>query len=230
MAGSINYTKLLAKLDPQPGGEDTARMRTGLVDAINADGTVDLGISGIVLPDVPKLDGVVVVVGQVVNVISYRGSLLVIGASATEDSSAGGFRLVKRADSASSLGAIGATEVTLISVADVPFRAGRAYEIKWRTRMTAGSAGLNNFRVRRDTALSGSLIGSYQIYQATTGQLYVPQDSFYVKAAADVTHDIHLSLTHSAGTATPSGAADTVRYLEVYEVGLYGDYTNAEDV
>ena len=81
-----------------------------------------------------------------------------------------------------------------------------------------------------DTALSGSLIGSYQIYQATTGQLYVPQDSFYVKAAADVTHDIHLSLTHSAGTATPSGAADTVRYLEVYEVGLYGDYTNAEDV
>lgn len=80
---TIDYTKLLAKLDPQPGGEDVARMRTGIVDAVNADGTVDLGISGIVVPDVPVLQGAYVSAGATVNVISYRGSLIVIGGTHT---------------------------------------------------------------------------------------------------------------------------------------------------
>ena len=88
---TIDYTKLLAKLDPQPGGEDVARMRTGVVDAVNSDGTVDLGISGIVIPDVARLAGSIVAVGMVVNVISYRGSLLVIGPTSQGDEDLTGY-------------------------------------------------------------------------------------------------------------------------------------------
>jgi hypothetical protein len=80
---NIDMTKLLSKLIPDVGGEDVVRMRTGIVDAVNADGTVDLGIAGIIVPDIPRLASAVVSAGLVVNVISFRGSLLVIGAAAT---------------------------------------------------------------------------------------------------------------------------------------------------
>lgn len=79
----IDYTKLLDKIDPQPGGEDTLRLRTGIVDAINVDGTLDVEISKVVVPNVPRMDNLVVAVGQSVQVLSYRGALLVMGRSAT---------------------------------------------------------------------------------------------------------------------------------------------------
>jgi hypothetical protein len=227
MAGSINYTKLLEKLDPTPGGEDKARMRTGVISAVNTDGTVDLAISGIVVPDVPRLDGAIVPVGAAVNVIGYRGSLLVIGRTAINDNDAGS-SLIVRADSVGGGSAIGTTEVNLISTADGTFPEGRAFRVSWRTRMTIGSPGIDNFRVRRDTPLSGTLVGSFQNTNMPAG-LQVFQDTFYLKrtSAGSATLDLHLSLTHSVGSATPSGAADTVRYLEVYDVGAAADYANA---
>jgi hypothetical protein len=80
---SIDYQKLLAKLMPEPGGEDVARMRVGIVDAVNADGTVNLGIAGIIVPSIARLANAPMVAGTVVNVISYRGSLLILGPSAS---------------------------------------------------------------------------------------------------------------------------------------------------
>jgi len=79
----IDYTKLRKKLIPEPDGEPPVVMRTGTVDAVNADGTVDVEMSsGVILPDIPRLADIEVSVGLVVNIISFRGSLLVIGASA----------------------------------------------------------------------------------------------------------------------------------------------------
>lgn len=80
----IDYTKLRKKLAPDQDGEPPTHLRTATVDAVNSDGTVDLLMaSGVIVPDVPKLVGAYTPDGSVVQVISLRGSLLVIGAVST---------------------------------------------------------------------------------------------------------------------------------------------------
>ena len=81
----IDYTKLINQIDPKPGGEDKLRIRTGVINAINANGTVNVTISNIVIPNVPRLESVSVVVGQSVQVITYLGALLVLGPVAAND-------------------------------------------------------------------------------------------------------------------------------------------------
>lgn len=77
---AADYTALLRKLIPDPGGEDTVRMRTATVTAINSNGTVRISMSGVTIPkDIPRLASSGVLVGDTVSVISFRGQLLVIG-------------------------------------------------------------------------------------------------------------------------------------------------------
>lgn len=77
----IDYTKLRKKLTPDPGAEDVLRLRVGVVDAVGLDGVVDLLISDVLVPGVPVLGGAQFDVGSVVQVLSLRGSMMVIGAS-----------------------------------------------------------------------------------------------------------------------------------------------------
>jgi hypothetical protein len=79
---AIDYTKLRKKLSPEPeiGGDPGVRIRVGIVDTVNANGTVDVEMSdGGLVPDVPVLDGAAIGVGTVVQMVSFRGSLLVLG-------------------------------------------------------------------------------------------------------------------------------------------------------
>jgi hypothetical protein len=77
----IDYTKLSRKLIPPKDGEPVTHLRTGVVDAVNSDGTVNLMMSsGVIVPNVPKLASAYTPDGSVVQVISLRGSLLVLGA------------------------------------------------------------------------------------------------------------------------------------------------------
>jgi hypothetical protein len=81
---SIDYTKLLEKLHPQKDGEDHVSLRTGTVNAVNANGTLDITMSsGVVIPSVPKLATAYAPAGTVVQILSIRGSLLVIGGNGT---------------------------------------------------------------------------------------------------------------------------------------------------
>lgn len=79
----IDYTKLQQQLNPedQVGGDPGLELRTGTVQAIASDGTVTLTMSGVNIPGVSVLNAAVFAVGTVVQVLSYRGSLLVLGAS-----------------------------------------------------------------------------------------------------------------------------------------------------
>jgi len=80
----IDYTKLLKKLTPDEDGEDTLRLRVGTVSAVNANGTLNITMSsGVIVPNVPKLATAYATVNTVVQMISQRGSLLVIGAVAS---------------------------------------------------------------------------------------------------------------------------------------------------
>lgn len=77
----IDYTRLRKKLIPEPDGEPNLILRTATVDAVNANGTVDLTMSsGVLIPGVPRLAGAYAPVDAVVQVLSLRGSLLVLGA------------------------------------------------------------------------------------------------------------------------------------------------------
>lgn len=78
-----DYTKLLAKIVPKADGEDVVRWRTGKVDSVNSNGTVNVAISGLVVPSVPQLMHVGAVAGELVHVASYRGALIIIGVVST---------------------------------------------------------------------------------------------------------------------------------------------------
>lgn len=82
----IDYTRLRKKLIPEPDGEPHIVMRTGTISQVNANGTVDLQMSdGTIVPGVSRLVGAYTPVGAVVQVLSFRGSLIVIGGTATID-------------------------------------------------------------------------------------------------------------------------------------------------
>jgi hypothetical protein len=77
---TIDYTRLLGKLMPPSDGQDVARLRTGIITVINSDGTVDVTLSGVTIEDLPVLGGnASLVVGQACQILTYRGSLLVLG-------------------------------------------------------------------------------------------------------------------------------------------------------
>jgi hypothetical protein len=78
MAGT-NLSKLRKKLIPVPDGQDDTKLRTAVVTAVNSDGTLDLTLSGVAVLAVPRLGSAWAAVGSVVQVLSYRGSLLVLG-------------------------------------------------------------------------------------------------------------------------------------------------------
>jgi hypothetical protein len=75
--------RLLGRLQPEEDGETPVRHRSGVVDAVNGDGTVDVEISGVAVTDVAVLDGAVAGVGDVVHVLTWGGDMLVLGKAAT---------------------------------------------------------------------------------------------------------------------------------------------------
>jgi H-type lectin domain-containing protein len=77
-----NLTKLKKKLIPPPDGQDVAKLRTATVTSVNSNGTLNIVLNGATVPSVPRLAGAFAVAGSVVQVLTYRGSLLVLGAVA----------------------------------------------------------------------------------------------------------------------------------------------------
>jgi hypothetical protein len=76
----IDISQIKKKLVPTPDGQDELRLRTGVVDAINANGTVDIVLSGVTMTNVPVLaTGYTLTVDRAVQVATYRGSMLVLG-------------------------------------------------------------------------------------------------------------------------------------------------------
>jgi hypothetical protein len=80
-----DMTKLLKKLFPESDsdGPGSLTLRTMTVSAVNGDGTVDLSSSGVVIPDVNRLESATVSNGDRVQVLASRGQLLVLGTVAT---------------------------------------------------------------------------------------------------------------------------------------------------
>ena len=82
MTNGASLSKIKKKLLPTTDGQDVARLRTATVVSVNANGTLNLTLNGTTVSSVPRLAGAFALAGSVVQVVSYRGSLLVLGAVA----------------------------------------------------------------------------------------------------------------------------------------------------
>jgi hypothetical protein len=160
----IDYTKLRKKLAPDQDGEPATHLRTATVDAVNSDGTVDLLMaSGVIVPDVPKLASAYTPDGSVVQVISLRGSLLVIGPSAS--GMAGPSQRVATTVITTPSGTFTATATQVASVT-APLVAGSVYRVTFDGAFdTTVDGDMVRARIREDN-ISGN-----QLQARDTGEM-----------------------------------------------------------
>lgn len=74
----MGITDTVQRLFPTPDGEGSMRHRSGIVTAVNADGTLDVTL-GTASVTVPALAGSVAAVGDTVHVAVWAGDLLALG-------------------------------------------------------------------------------------------------------------------------------------------------------
>lgn len=77
----MDYSQIKRKLNPPVDGQDVLRLATATVVNIESDSTVDILLDGATVVDVPVLGSPAMAVGSVVQILKYRGSLLVLGPS-----------------------------------------------------------------------------------------------------------------------------------------------------
>jgi hypothetical protein len=83
-------TLLLNKITPKKDAEPKVGLRTATVNAVNGNGTVNIVLDGVILTGRPVVGSAVVFsVGQVVNVLTGLGTLLVLGGTASSGATSG---------------------------------------------------------------------------------------------------------------------------------------------
>lgn len=218
--GSPNLTKLRKKLVPTPDGQDELKLRTAIVTAVNSDGTLDITLAGVTVAGVPRLMEASVAVGTVVQVLAYRGSLLVIGRSATSGQTAS-LGLWARAQSTSSLTGITSTSpvTTGLLTNTVTFVKNRVYECRTHGGVANNTANTYaDLRIYRNT---GTLLGEWYRFPTPVNLpvFNASASGFYFTTAVDVLGAVELYISTSAGSATHFGNAGTPRNVEVWDVG-----------
>ena len=222
---AIDYTRLIEALDPERDGQDVTTLRTAIVDDVNANGTLDIILSGVIVPEVPKLSTVSAVAGDVVQVQVYRGSMLVVGFVNTNVSVAGRGRRVRIESTSSS-----STVTGLASVMATPtttFFKNRAYEVRTHGGFDPSQAAV--VIDARAFRAGGAQIGEWyrrylhtdQVYNATYSQLY------FKVGAADVSVGIAFHISTSAGNVAHFATSAQPRHLEVWDVGAASDWPAA---
>lgn len=162
----MDYTKLLEKLNPKIDGEDTLRLRTGTVDAVNADGTLDIEMSdGVILPNVNKLSTAYAPAGAVVQIIVFRGAMLVIGATGVSGGP------VELTGSASVLGTTGSTSftntLTTSGIHGVAFIAPASGRVRVEGRATGRHGTVNSYTHLDYEVRQGGTPGSGTLVRAS---------------------------------------------------------------
>lgn len=232
---AVDYTKLREALSPLPqiSGDEKTSMRVGEVTLIHVfDGTVDVSLSGAEITDVPVLDGVVVNVGSIVQMLTYRGSLLVIGTVAqTSDADASvAFSTTAITPLTGSTG----TDVSIITLSHA-FKAGYAYRISWQwaAQITGGTSPYAvQSKIKRSNA-SGTLIddsGNQAVI--TTNFARITGDVVVKCTVANTTQTLCLTgAMTGSGTALDVEAASTRRIrLECRRIGTSTKYSGALEI
>lgn len=219
MATNANLTKLRKKLIPTPDGQDVLRLRSGVVSAVNSDGTCDVVLAGTTVEDVPRLAEASVAVGAVVQMLTYRGSLLIIGRSASGGQTAG-LGLWARGQSTSASSAITSTTpvTTGLATNTVTFVKNRVYEC--RTNGGVSNATANSYADLRPYRTGGAQLGEWYRFPTPSNAVFnASAGGIYFTPTANVSGGVTLYAATSAGSLTHYGNAGSPRNIEVWDVG-----------
>lgn len=143
--------------------------------------------------------------------------------------------MLDRVSSVASTGAIGA-EAVVLTGNNVVWRSNRAYECIFNPHTSGSIASNNGFYTIRKTNLAGTILGAVETVNSPTignGNSCLARIVLVNATAADVTANIVLTLQAvGGGTINDSGGGvyNFVRYLEVRDCGVAGDYTNATQI
>lgn len=149
------------------------------------------------------------------------------GVTFTIDGVNQGRGLRAQVDATANTAAIGA-EAIAMTLPAMDFLDKRAYEVEAEMRIDSSAANIASMRIRKTNLAGASLI--YEQYQR--GGAWSTTEHFKGRivrtAGSDLTGVVLvLTLQASAGTVTGRGAADTVRWVEVRDIGLASQYPNA---
>lgn len=227
----IDYSKIKKKLGGrEDDGQDVLRLRTATVGAVNVDGTVDLVLSGVTVEDVSKIGSAVVDVGQEVQVMSYRGSLLVLGGTGVSSGVTGEQPIVR--DAAQSNSSASAAEIIVATLASRTYKAGRAYKV-WvggGVIYSANSA-FSSWNVRKGTTTGGTSVLFFPRHSngaaTTTLEQHLNLQGILIVGGTDVTTQLCLGMAASGGTAQHAGSAANARHMTVLPAGYASAWTNA---
>lgn len=222
---TARLSKIRRQLLGEQDGQDVTRLRVGIVTAVNTDGTCDVTISGTTVPGVPRLVEASVSIGSIVQMISYRGSLLIIGRAASGVQSNGlGIWARGQTQGSSSLTA---GLVSVLVTNTVTFVKNRVYEIKTHGGVTNSNA--NSYAdLRAYRAGPATLIGEFFRYPTPVANIVVNATGggIYFSPAADVSGAVALyAAASTASGGAHQGASGTFRNIEVYDVGDISGYT-----
>lgn len=232
----IDFTALNLKLNPQPqlGGADELRLRVGVVTVVNSNGTVDLTLAETEVTAIPVLNGVPLFVGSVVQLLTYRGALLVLGtvAEAADEDSSVAFSTTP----IQPLVSASASDGSIITVSHA-FKVGYAYEIGWEwcAQLNGGTSPFAPYsRIRRASA-TGTVIEDLITHAAVTTNFIKMRGSVIVKCTvANTTQTIVLCGGYSSSGAPTSmdvEATSTRRTrLTVRRIGTATKYSGALEV
>jgi hypothetical protein len=228
----IDLSEIRKKIASPADGQDVVRLRVGTISAVNADGTLDVTISGIVVPSVPRLQGSPLAVGEVVQLTSYRGSLMVLGTTGTDALTYGNEPFV-RASATSDSSAITSTEAVVLTLASRTYKAGRAY-IAWSGGGQAYSANsaFSSWNVKKGTTTGGATVISYPRQSNGAGTTTLEshlnlQQVFAVTGGSDVTTQMVLTVAaNGANTVTHKGSAVNPRHITILPAGRSSAWSN----
>lgn len=213
----MDYTKLLKKITPARDGEPLTHLRVGVANTINSDGTVDVVLSGVVIPSVPRLAGAVVQEGQSIQMIGSRGSLLILGGTAT-----GGASPVRRIGTSIMVTDSATFTTTAVQVASitVPLVSGSVYRV--------------TFDGSFDTTVTGDIVRARIFENSTAGTQLQARDTGSMNAAGLVTA-LHMEVEFPAVTTgnktfvvtgeRDAGSGDIVRTADAtFPAYMYVDH------
>lgn len=162
----IDLSKIKNKLNPPPDGQDVLRLKTAVVTAYSTStGSVTISLNGTDIPGVPTLSGAAFPVGSTVQVLSYRGSLLVIGSSgvgAQPVEATGG--TVNGTTTSTSY----TNSLTTTGVHGVAFIAPASGKVQVLGRSSGGSTTVGQYSQLDWEVRTGSTVGSGSVVRATS--------------------------------------------------------------
>lgn len=227
----MDYTKLVQKLLPQDqvSGDPGLELRVGVVDSLGTGSAVNVFLSGTLITNVPRLGDAAIQAGAVVQILSYRGSLLVLGqASIGTDGQSPGLGLWARGQATFSSAALTTSLTSILATNTVTFIKNRVYEVKTHGGVSSSTANVYA-DLRPYRAGPATQLGEFYRFHCPVSSVAfnASASGFYFTVAANVSGAV--ALYGSASTAavlTHIGTASgTPRNVEVYDVGDIAKFT-----